>query len=195
MRGVFLDLETNGLDPWIHVPVEAAMRIVDLETGQRLTAYSSRVRCSPEEWLRSDPESLRVNRLSWQDLEAQPSVHEVGQRLSELFAQYGIRRGEAAFVCQNPSFDRAFFSRFIPVAEQEMQGLPYHWLDLASMFWAKVVEARQRGEHPGFSGFSKDRIAQALGLPPEEQPHRALNGVDHLLVCYERVVGWPKQTK
>jgi oligoribonuclease len=195
VRGVFLDLETNGLDPWVHVPVEAAMRIVDLETGERLASYTAMVQCSHEEWLRSDPESLRVNRLSWEDLDSQPSAQEVGRNLSELFARFRIRRGEAVFVCQNPSFDRAFFSRFIPVTEQELQGLPYHWLDLASMYWAKVVEARQRGEHPIFTGFSKDRIAQALGLPPEEQPHRALNGVDHLLICYERVVGWPQQMK
>jgi oligoribonuclease len=195
VRGVFLDLETNGLDPWIHVPVEAALRIIDLESGQRLDSFHSMIQCSAEQWLRSDPESLRINRLTWDELAQQPSAREVGDQLSTLFGREGVRRGEAVFICQNPSFDRAFFSRLIPVADQELQGLPYHWLDLASMYWARVIQDRKQGKTPRFSGFSKDRIAEALGLPPEQQPHRALNGVDHLIACYERLVGWPLKTE
>ena len=43
------------------------------------------------------------------------------------------------------------------------------------------------------SGLSKDKIAGAFALASEEKPHRARNGVNHLLLCYEAVVGFPEK--
>ena len=41
-----------------------------------------------------------------------------------------------------------------------------------------------------FAGFSKDKIAKSLNLPEEKKPHKAMRGVDHLLLCYEKTVGF-----
>ena len=39
---------------------------------------------------------------------------------------------------------------------------------------------------------SKNAIAQRFQLPIEETPHSALNGVNHLLLCYRTVVGFER---
>ena len=191
--GLFLDLETNGLDPWRHVPIDLAIRFVDLRSGRQMGLYETKIACSREEWDRADPESTKVNGLRWEDVEHAPPRERVGQELLQLFKQLDVRRGSAVFVGQNPSFDRAFFSQLVPVEQQEALQLPYHWLDLASMYWAYVVLDWRRGGEQSFLGFSKDQIAQTMGLPPEKKPHGALQGVDHLLACYTSIIGWPDQ--
>ncbi len=35
---------------------------------------------------------------------------------------------------------------------------------------------------------SKDQIAEYFGISAEEKPHRAMNGVEHLIKCYRAVV-------
>jgi DNA polymerase-3 subunit epsilon/oligoribonuclease len=55
------------------------------------------------------------------------------------------------------------------------------------MYWALNLKTSNK-----FAGFSKDQIAKSLNLPPEEKPHKAINGVNHLILCYKHLVGFPK---
>lgn len=59
------------------------------------------------------------------------------------------------------------------------------------MYWAINIE-RTRPLNT-FSGFSKDQIARPLDLPPEQKPHKAINGVTHLILCYDKLVGYPEK--
>ena len=97
---------------------------------------------------------------------------------------------------QNPSFDRAFFAQIIDPDLQEKLLWPYHWLDLASMYWAKALtkEKTEANKMPWVTGLSKDKIATVYKLPAEGKPHRAMNGVDHLILCYEVIVGFSLKT-
>lgn len=99
-------------------------------------------------------------------------------------------RGSAVFICQNPAFDRGFFNLLVDVYVQELLNWPYHWLDLASMFWANIfVKARNSGiPLPDKISLSKNDIAKYYDLPPEENPHKAMRGVDHLILCYRKVL-------
>jgi len=193
--GVFLDTETNGLNPQIHKILEVAFKIVDLKTGEIKETFQSLVTQPIEAWERSDQESLRINGFTWEMVKNGRSLRHTSQQIIDLFAQWTIRRKKAFFICQNPSFDRVFFSQLIDADTQELLSWPYHWLDLASMFWALSMTKVQRGEGvpPWEIGISKDTIASFYKLPLEEKPHRAMNGVEHLLLCYRTVVGFPEQ--
>ncbi len=195
MLGIFLDSETNGLNPQKHRILEIAFQIIDILTGEIKERFESLVLATPEEWEKSDPESLKVNGFTWEEVSKGISPSLVGSRIRELFIRSGIKRGESAFICQNPSFDRAYFAQLIDPDLQEKLQWPYHWLDLASMYWAKSLEkgAKGTGNYPWETGFSKDKIAIAHSLPKEDRPHRAMNGVKHLMLCYEAVVGFPKK--
>jgi DNA polymerase-3 subunit epsilon/oligoribonuclease len=60
------------------------------------------------------------------------------------------------------------------------------------MYWVEAIRRNRLGESqlPWETGLSKDKIASAFKLPSEEKPHRAMNGVNHLIVCYKAVVGF-----
>lgn len=190
MLGIFLDIETNGLDPFQHAPLEIAIQIIDLETGVLQESYQSLISCSHDQWNNRDPESLCVTRFSSLDIESAPTIDQVGADIVELFQKVGIRRGYSVFICQNPSFDRPFFAKLVPVYVQEEKKWPYHWLDLASMYWALYLSKEQKMNSRGPMSVSKDSIGERFGLGKEPHPHRAMNGVEHLIACYEAVVGY-----
>ncbi len=189
MLGIFLDTETNGLNPFKHSLLEIAYKIIDVGTGALIAEFETVVHQSDEVWNKSDPESLKVNGFTHEKLQTGRPAHEVAREIIEAFTLLGVKRHQAIFICQNPSFDRAFFSQLIDPDLQEALNWPYHWLDLASMYWAESI--RQKTRYPWETGVSKDRIAATYRLPSEARPHRAINGVNHLLLCYEAVVGFP----
>ena len=193
MLGIFLDTETNGLDPYRHVIIEVAFKIVDMQTGAILQSYQSLVRQEKELWEKSDPESLGVNGFSFEELQNGKPSEDVEKEIKELFFKHKIKRGSSVFICQNPSFDRVFFSQLINTNAQESLLWPYHWLDLASMYWAISLTKGKADPKclPWHTGINKDAIAKICGLAPETKPHRAANGVDHLLACYTALLGFP----
>lgn len=191
--GIFLDTETNGLNFFTHKVLEIACEIIDVSTGKKVATFHRLIAPSAQEWAASDPESLKINGFTWDEVSQGQSANAVTTSLKTLFSTYDLSRSNAIFICQNPSFDRAFFSQLIDSQTQEKLLFPYHWLDLASMFWAQsIANAREHGSKlPWETGYSKDKIAQFYGIGAEEKPHRAQNGVKHLISCYQAVVGFP----
>lgn len=197
MIGIFLDTETNGLNSQVHRILEIAFKIVDLTTGELKEEFQTIVAQPIEAWEKSDQESLRINGFSWEEVSQGKTARQVSQHILDIFSRWGIRRKKAVFICQNPSFDRVFFAQLIDSDTQELLSWPYHWLDLASMFWALSMDKAKKkmGPLPWETGFSKDLIASHYKLPLEAKPHRAMNGVSHLLLCYQAVVGFPQDKK
>ena len=190
MLAIFLDSETNGLNLKDHQIIEIAFQIQDVYSGVILETFHSLVRPSFECWQRSSPASLKIHGIEWKELEKAPSPQEVAKTIERSFCKHKISRKNALFICQNPSFDRPFFSQLIAPELQESLHWPYHWLDLASMHWALCLKS-ETGPLPWEVGSSKNKIAHSLHLPEEHFPHRALQGMLHLVLCYEALVGFP----
>ncbi len=177
MLMVFLDTETTGLNPFKHRTIEIALKVV--ESKKVLTSYESVVAQPFEVLAEADPRSLQVNGFTQEQILHGKSEKVVATEIENELNHVGFGEKESVFVCQNPSFDRAFFNQLISVEQQQAHSWPYHWLDLASMFWAlnsNITEERS---------LSKNAIAQSMGIPTEPDPHRAMNGVTHLMSCYE----------
>jgi DNA polymerase-3 subunit epsilon/oligoribonuclease len=189
MLAIFLDIETTGLDPQRHCPLDIAIQIVDLTEMCLKGEYHSGITISNEKWLQHDPASIQINGFSWEKTISGASIAMIKKEIIAFFKQYGITRGEAFFICQNPAFDRGFFNHIIDVYTQESLLWPYHWLDLASMYWVRYMD-----QHIGTgtpiplqTNLSKNSIAKFYDLPEEETPHSARRGVLHLISCFERV--------
>ena len=195
MIGVFLDSEANGLNSHIHRLLEIAFQIVDLSNGHVREKFHAVIAQPAEVWEKSDKESLKITGFTWEEVVQGTPPAKVAEQIIACFKKHGIQRKKAVFICQNPSFDRIFFSLLIDVDTQELLNWPYHWLDLASMYWALTMEKAKQGKSPfpWETGFSKDLIASQYKLPQESKPHRAMNGVEHLLLCYRAVVGFPSK--
>ncbi|MCI5052214.1 MAG: 3'-5' exonuclease [Simkaniaceae bacterium] len=181
-----MDTETNGLDFRKNRIIEICFIVFDLIKYEEIERYESLVFQSEEVWKDSDPDSLEVNGFNWDMIADAPGEAEVAEEIKEIFKRLNLVRKKAVFICQNPSFDRNFFSQMIPSREQDKMQWPYHWFDFASMFWALSLERKET--LPWKVGFSKDKIAAYYGLPPEQMPHRAINGVLHLIDCYKAAI-------
>lgn len=190
--GIFLDSEANGLNALYHSILEIAFKLILIQTGEVKDTYDSVVYQTPQDWKKSNLNSLKVNGFTYEKVEKGKKKSVVAEEIIHLFQKHQIHRNSAVFICQNPSFDRIFFSQLVDLEIQEKLQWPYHWLDLASMYWATSIQKGRKDSrfYPWVTGFSKDKIAQAYGLPPEKQPHKAMNGVDHLILCYEKIIGF-----
>lgn len=188
MLCIFLDIESTGLDPLKHVAIDIAFEIYDTQKGL-LASYQSLIRCSKKQWQSADPSSLSINGYSFQKCLQGKEKEEVASEILALFLSCGVQRENTVFICQNPAFDRMFFAQIIDFPKQEIHKLPYHWLDLGSMVWAlNVQKAIESGKDaPSCIPLSKNAIAKAYGIGSEEEPHRAIRGVKHLVLCYEKV--------
>lgn len=190
MLGIFLDIETTGLAPTVHRVLELAFKVVHLDSGEVRASCHRVVAQSDEVWAERDRNSIEVNGFTLEKMQSGISESDLKAEIISIFQELKIKRGKAVFICQNPSFDRAFFSQLVPTYEQEGFEWPYHWLDLASMFWVTQVHARKNERGFSYSSIplSKDGIARTYKLPPEEKPHLAMNGVDHLLLCFQTIM-------
>jgi DNA polymerase-3 subunit epsilon/oligoribonuclease len=192
MLGIFLDTETSGLNSQTHHILEIAYKIIDLKTGEIKATYETIIAWPESAWKQSDQRSLGINGFTWEKVCQGKKPPAVSQEIIAQFKHLKIHRKSAVFICQNPSFDRSFFSQLIDPKKQEELEWPYHWLDLASMHWALSMKNPSQG-FPWDIGLSKDSIAKHYHLPPGAPPPRALNGVTHLLDCYEALVGFPEK--
>lgn len=185
--GIFLDTEANGLNYKKHEPVEIAIELINLETGKRIDSYNSLIHISSSAFEKSDPNSLAFTGITYEELKKGKDILTVKKELLNFFLAHHLERKKALFICQNPSFDRIFFSKIIDPDLQEEKNFPYNWLDLASMQWSRLL---REGNVATDIQLSKDLIAKHYGIPPEQKPHRAKNGVRHLIECYKIVVGF-----
>ena len=186
---IFLDTETTGLNPEKHRILEIAYKAIDSITGKAAVSYECIVSQTAEVWAEADPSSLEFTGFTWEDTLRGKTEKAVADEISNDLNRLLSHKG-GIFICQNPSFDRAFFIQLINVDIQQHLGWPYHWLDLASMYWAvQFLQERTAALNFKESDLSKDEIAKHYGLAPEKSPHRAMNGVNHLISCYEAIFG------
>lgn len=190
MYAIFLDIETTGLDPFVHKPIDLAFKIYDIRNDSLVASYQQIICQSQEEWKQCDPDSIAVNGYTYEDIKEGQSIEKTAEEVVELFTVHRIKRGHSFFICQNPAFDRAFFDCIVPVYTQEKLNWPYHWLDLASMYWVFLFsEAEGKCNNlPETVNLSKNAIGKRFGIEREAEPHRAINGVEHLIKCYRAVI-------
>lgn len=191
MHAIFLDIETTGLDPKRHHSIDIAFKIIDISKDIPIKEYQSVIRQPPEAWDQRDLTSMKINGYTWEEILTGKGSSEVRSEIIKAFSEVPIQRGAAVFICQNPGFDRAFFSQIVDVYTQESLNWPYHWLDLASMYWAFLSKSYQEKQisFPEVLNLSKNEIAKVFQIPAEKSPHRAINGVNHLIECYQAVIG------
>jgi DNA polymerase-3 subunit epsilon/oligoribonuclease len=174
--------------------LEIAFKVVDVTSGHEKLTYQTIVKQPLEVWEKRDPASVEINGFTWDKVQLGKEEEIVRKEIIQIFTDLSIARGTTVYICQNPAFDRNFFAQLVDVYTQEQMQWPYHWLDFASMYWALQVKNHREtgGAFPSDTGLSKNAIAQHYQLPSEISPHSALNGVDHLLLCYRTVVGFDK---
>ncbi|MFN0065357.1 MAG: 3'-5' exonuclease [Chlamydiales bacterium] len=180
---IFLDTETTGLDPAKHRILEIAFKVYDSRSKRVILRYEAIIHQPDAVMAEANPKSLAVNGFTQEMLLRGKSEKSVASEIIQDLNHIGIGQKEAVFICQNPSFDRSFFLQLISTDLQTAFDWPYHWLDLASMYFTAYLEKGELNDLKE-DDLKKNAIARHYLLPEEATPHRAMHGVEHLMLCY-----------
>jgi oligoribonuclease len=176
---IFLDTETSGLDSRVHVPLDIALYIVDAKTNMICRGYQSLISCSEAEFKSGEADAFKVNGLTYEEVKTGRTREQVRADILQIFSEMKLTSQNARFVCQNPTFDRSFMNTLIDVKTQHETQFPYHWLDLASMYWmVSMIQLKVP------ASLKLDAIAKSLGVKAEPSKHTAIGGVTCLYACY-----------
>lgn len=89
MLAIFLDIETTGLDPTWHHPIDLALKVIDVTTGEEKGSYQTLIKQTHTAWSQSDPASLEVNGYTWESIQTGKEPVLVKQEILALFKSWG----------------------------------------------------------------------------------------------------------
>ena len=155
----FVDIETTGLIPGHHEPIDIGIVMTDLEGNEQGEMF---VRIQPEFPERTDEGARAVNAFEegrWRELGAL-SRQDAVARIVKFNKSIAGKRN-VLMVAFNSQFDAAFLDHLFRAEDRSWREL-YHYfvLDLPSMAWSL-----------GIKGLTGSSIAATLGV--EDEPHVA----------------------
>lgn len=157
-RIAITDLETTGPDPFTHEIIEIGLVLIDSQ-GNILETWS--VKTKPEHPETADPEGLAVNGY-------EPDLWKDAVPLADALRTYAAKTKGALFCAHNATVDWSFIATAFQRAGI-VNTFDYHKIDTFSLAWQAL-----RNNPP--KTFRLKDIALHLGIAPEAEPHRALNG-------------------
>ena len=152
------DVETTGLWPRFHEIIEVGMVLMDAKTLEVKDELDLKV--MPTELHKASREALNVNGFNLDDWkEAVP--------LNIAMKAYLDKAANATFAAHNMIFDWDFIDfAFYKTGLKNI--MDYHKIDLFSVAWTKLRHK--------LTSYSLKNICLTLGIEPEPEPHRAING-------------------
>ena len=153
------DLETTGLDPLKHEIVEIGLVLVKQPDLQII--YKLDIKVKPESISTADPKALELNGYSegeWRH----------AYKLQEAMKLYMEKVKDSIFCAHNVTFDLPFIKA--ACIKTGITGtLDYHCIDIPSLVWLKFRDSK-------LERMNLSSLAQFIGLKPEPNVHRAING-------------------
>lgn len=181
MIAVFIDVETTGLDLYRDRLLEVGLIVVDLVQNKVVNTYEALI-LGPGPLEQTS--GHHINQITTLEMINEGKTEEqVAHEIEQILIEHAVFMHHGFFVCQNPVFDYYFTRPLFGLMRTSIRAWPYHWLDLASMYWIKLGH---KSEYP--VKLTKNNIARQLDLDTEAEPHRALNGALHLLECYNELM-------
>lgn len=151
----FVDVETTGLDPQVQEIIEFAA--VRDDTGESFTT-----KIKPKRIETASEYALKLNGYTEEAWADAPEMADILPEIVEFLK-------DSVIAGQNPRFD----AKFINAASKE-HGIDlrvdYHVIDVATLTYEHLFPC-------GIDSLSLKNVCEFLGIPPEPEVHRALNGV------------------
>ncbi len=177
-----VDIETTGLVPGYHEPIDVGMVLTDLEG---IVVDSFFVRIMPEHPGRLSPGAARVNGFSvqrWRELNA-VSAHDAVASLFSFVERARANRS-VLLVAFNSQFDAAFLDHLLRAQERSWRELFHYFvLDIPSMAWSR-----------GYRELTNGGLAQTLGVTDEPRTasdHTGITGAMLNVRIYRALMAAP----
>lgn len=154
----FTDLETSGDVFFEHEILEIGLVLADQKSFEILDTLDLKIK--PVHIENAVPAALERNGYK-------PENWRNAISLKEAIEQYSGKTEGAIFCAYNATFDWGFINEAFRKTGVEDK-MDYHRLDILSMLWKSHLK--------GMDSWSLKKICGILGVPPEPEPHTALNG-------------------
>jgi DNA polymerase-3 subunit epsilon len=168
------DLETSGDIPSVHEILEIGLVVFDQKTFEVVDTLNIKV--LPEHIDTAVPVALAHNGYKEENWRQAVS-------LASAMAQYAERTKDAIFCAYNVSFDWGFVNEAFrktgidnPMGTREN----HDRLDVLTLAWQKGLK--------NSPSFSLKAACAMFGVPPEPEPHSALNGAMTAFEVFKKVI-------
>jgi len=155
------DLETTGLDPLKHEIIEIGLVLVKQPELEIIDTLGVKVK--PTNRSNADPKALELNGYSEHEWHNALSLTEA------LTLYFGKAKG-SIFCAHNVTFDLPFIKSAC-LKTGITNTLDYHNIDILALAWSKFRKSK-------LERVNLRKLAAFMGLKPEPQVHRALNGAE-----------------
>lgn len=158
------DLETTGDIFGVHEILEIGLVVFNQNTFEIIDTLD--IKTKPINIKNAVPAALERN--GYKDENWQEAIS-----LKEAIEQYADKTKNAIFCAYNATFDWGFLNDALRKTGVQNK-MDYHRLDLLSLAWEKGLKESDR--------WSLKTACQMFDIPPEPDPHSALNGA---MTAYE----------
>lgn len=158
------DLETTGDVPSRHEIIEIGLVVFDPNTFEILDTMDKKVK--PEHIGTAVPEAILYNGYNEEGWKGAVS-------LEEAIKEYGEKTKNCVFCAYSVSFDWGFINEaFVKFGIQNPMSTRenHDRLDLLTFAWERGLKNQK--------SFSLKSACNLFGIPPEPEPHSALNGAE-----------------
>jgi DNA polymerase-3 subunit epsilon len=171
-----IDLETTGLNPLIQEVIEVGIlkdskvNEWDSPTEKGLDCLNLKIR--PSRIDQADPKALQVNGYKAENWKDAISFQEAALRINEFL------KGCVIFG-YNVKFDMGFLEALFKEAGVK-PSWGYHHIDVLALAYEQLAPC-------GLEQLSLKAVCEFLGIPPEPDVHRAINGAQRCLQVLEKL--------
>lgn len=153
------DIETTGTNPNIHEIIEIGMVLVDQQSLNIISTFEAKIK--PELIDLAEPKALEVNGYNM-------AAWRGALELKTALSAYAALTPEAVFLAHNVTFDWPFMDWGFRKTGV-VPAMDYHRLCNMSLAWGLLRKK-------GLVYVNQKEVAAFLGLEPEPEVHRAING-------------------
>jgi len=166
------DSETTGL-----FPEQGAVMLQFAAVHESGKFFNVTIQPTEEEWLNAHPKALEVNGLTWEVVSRGIPISQAGDNFARWMTENNYIGNHILLAGQNPAFDMRFMwsSWYNSLNEIGFPKRSGQVLDAQTVYiiWNNVIKKRILKPN---TRTSLKNICDAIGVPPEPEPHDALQG-------------------
>lgn len=163
---LLIDIEATGLDPVKHEIIQLAGVLLDRKTLKEKEAFTTYIK--PRNWKNRDPESMKVNKIAWDDVKDAPDLKPALQKFNKAFGKnvtLSYYVGIMDIVFMQAAYKKAGLK----------WPFDYHFFNIWGLFYAYLAARNRLKNKKDFGGFNLEGLVQSFGIKAKKSDlHDAL---------------------
>ncbi len=174
------DIEATGIDVTQHEIIQLAAILLDKKTLKEKASFSSYIK--PKNWDNRDPESIDINKITWEKLKKAPSLKTVLNNFCKQF-----KPTEVIPTTYGGNLDIIFF----PAAFRSCKikyPFDYHTLNFWALCYIFMATNKQLKNQDRFAGFTLEELAGYLKIKTPSNLHDALTDCRYEAEVFRKLI-------